>query len=205
MFVQLFVQVSIKENIVWHVIIIRIVFVKSLFWYDQFSSDRLMARSFGVFFVLRLHRPLNKQLSFRFETTYAHHWDGAFSWPWFNIKMSSYQYRISRCGDKTILRPLISTMGFPILVRWHLYIESGPCTQFINVKILCSETPKIYPRFDLSNQCMYIYVDLYTIPKLAYVIIVPSIIFFVYQIHLQWCKDLSVQRFRGIFMASSIY
>ena len=21
---------------------------------------------------------------------------------------------------------LISTMGFPILVRWHLYIESGP-------------------------------------------------------------------------------
>ena len=22
--------------------------------------------------------------------------------------------------------PLISTMGFPILVRWHLYIESGP-------------------------------------------------------------------------------
>ena len=23
---------------------------------------------------------------------------------------------------------LISTMGFPILVRWHLYIESGPCT-----------------------------------------------------------------------------
>ena len=24
---------------------------------------------------------------------------------WFNIKMSSYQYRISHCGDKTILRP----------------------------------------------------------------------------------------------------
>ena len=21
---------------------------------------------------------------------------------------------------------LISTMGFPVLVRWHLYIESGP-------------------------------------------------------------------------------
>ena len=26
-------------------------------------------------------------------------------WPWFNIKMSSYQYRKSHCGDKTILRP----------------------------------------------------------------------------------------------------
>ena len=23
----------------------------------------------------------------------------------------------------------ISTMGFPILVRWHLYIESGPCCE----------------------------------------------------------------------------
>ena len=22
---------------------------------------------------------------------------------------------------------LIATMGFPILIRWHLYIESGPC------------------------------------------------------------------------------
>ena len=28
--------------------------------------------------------------------------------------MSSYQYRKSHCGDKTILRRLISTMGFPI-------------------------------------------------------------------------------------------
>ena len=27
------------------------------------------------------------------------------SGPWFNIKMSSYQYRKSHCGDKTILRP----------------------------------------------------------------------------------------------------
>ena len=26
---------------------------------------------------------------------------------------------------------LISTMGFPILVRWHLYIESGPCMVFV--------------------------------------------------------------------------
>ena len=25
--------------------------------------------------------------------------------PWFSIKMSSYQYRKSHCGDKTILRP----------------------------------------------------------------------------------------------------
>ena len=36
---------------------------------------------------------------------------GIYTWhvfitgPWFNIKMSSYQYRKSHCGDKTILRP----------------------------------------------------------------------------------------------------
>ena len=47
--------------------------------------------------------------------------------PQFNIKMTSYQYRKSHCGDKTIAYDrLISTMGFPILVRQHLYIESGP-------------------------------------------------------------------------------
>ena len=44
--------------------------------------------------------------------------------PWFNIKMTSYQYRKSDCGDKTVV---ISIMRFPILVRCHLYIESGPC------------------------------------------------------------------------------
>ena len=29
---------------------------------------------------------------------------GLVPWPWFNIKMLSYQYRISHCGYKTILR-----------------------------------------------------------------------------------------------------
>ena len=78
----------------------------------------------------------------------------SFSTALIQYKMPSYQYRKSYCGDKTILRPsylhngisllvlnqglgnpiveirrsydrLISTMGFPILIRWHLYIESG--------------------------------------------------------------------------------
>ena len=35
---------------------------------------------------------------------------------WFNIKMTSYQYRESHCG-------------FLILIRWHLFIESGPGSQ----------------------------------------------------------------------------
>ena len=48
--------------------------------------------------------------------------------PWFNIKM------LSTCIGNPIVEirrsydRLISKMGFPMLVRWHLYIESGPRT-----------------------------------------------------------------------------
>ena len=50
----------------------------------------------------------------------------------FNIKISLYQYRKSHCWDKPILRP-ISTMEFPILIRWHLdYLRQRPyCYQKI--------------------------------------------------------------------------
>ena len=44
---------------------------------------------------------------------------------WFNIKMLSYQHRNYHCGDKMIYDHLISTMGFPILVKRHLCIEPG--------------------------------------------------------------------------------
>ena len=43
-------------------------------------------------------------------------WNRFRSGPWFNIKMLSYQYRESHCGDKTVVR----------WVRWHLYIDSAP-------------------------------------------------------------------------------
>ena len=43
---------------------------------------------------------------------------------WFNIKMLSYQYRKSHCGDKTILQPSYLHNG--VLVRWHIHIETGP-------------------------------------------------------------------------------
>ena len=45
---------------------------------------------------------------------------------WFSIKMPSNQYRKPECGEETILRP--SKSGLPILVRWHVYIESEPRT-----------------------------------------------------------------------------
>ena len=41
----------------------------------------------------------------------------------FNIKMPSYQYRKSHCGDKTAVRSSYLHNG---IVRCHLYIESGP-------------------------------------------------------------------------------
>ena len=45
----------------------------------------------------------------------------------FVIKKNSYLFqRKSHCGDKMVLNRLISTVGFPILLRWHLYIEPGP-------------------------------------------------------------------------------
>ena len=42
------------------------------------------------------------------------------------ILVWTFQYRKSHCGDKTVLELSISTMGFPLLVRQHLYVESGP-------------------------------------------------------------------------------
>ena len=67
-----------------------------------------------VFFVVILKKLLNKQSScWWFEapwhscvvTVMNSQWKNKNSpGPWFNIKMSSYQYRNSHCGDKTILR-----------------------------------------------------------------------------------------------------
>ena len=62
------------------------------------------------------------------------HHDLARPGPWFNIKMSSYQYRKSHCGDKTILRPSyihngISYAGKMTSLYWIMalgYIRYGP-------------------------------------------------------------------------------
>ena len=49
---------------------------------------------------------------------------------------------------------LISTMGFPILVRWHLYIESGPWWLLYVLVILvniCSDNGLILPPWHQAN------------------------------------------------------
>ena len=57
--------------------------------------------------------------------------------PWFNIDTGAYQYRQSHCWDKPVVRCLISSMGFPVPVRQHIPIESGPM-QDISELIRCS-------------------------------------------------------------------
>ena len=44
----------------------------------------------------------------------------------FNMSMSSYQYRNPIVEIRWSYDHLISKMGFPILVRWHLYVELAP-------------------------------------------------------------------------------
>ena len=48
------------------------------------------------------------------------------SGPWFNIKMSSNSIGIPIVEMRRSYDRLISTMGFHLLVRWHLYIELSP-------------------------------------------------------------------------------
>ena len=87
----------------------------------EFPTQRPVTRSFDIFFELRLNKQLNKQSwGWWFETRSCSLWRHrnvyninhchpvkASEWttgPWFNIKMPSYQYRKSLCGDKTVVR-----------------------------------------------------------------------------------------------------
>ena len=87
-----------------------------------FLSPRPVRRSLDVFFGLRLNIGLRKQSRRRWFERPSHpllrHCNGwinanrsitdkadEIQGCWFNIKMSSYQYRYFHCGDKTIWRP----------------------------------------------------------------------------------------------------
>ena len=63
---------------------------------------------------------------------------------WFNIKMPSNQYRKSIVEIRRSYDRLISTMGFLILVRRHLYIESGP-RYYPNHTVYSQKTPHNSP------------------------------------------------------------
>ena len=53
-------------------------------------------------------------------------------WRW----PTSTENRKSHSGDKTILRPSYLHNKFPLLVRWHLYIEWGPQRILISLQTL---------------------------------------------------------------------
>ena len=62
--------------------------------------------------------------------------------PWFNISISSYQYRKYHWEDKTVVNSLISTMRFPILLKGHLYIDSAP--------------ERFYKRSTMNRFCIFV-------------------------------------------------
>ena len=71
------------------------------------------------------------------------------SGPWFNIKMTSYPYRKSHCGDERILRPSDLHNGISYTVRWHLYTESGPWTWQENLSITWHFTKRNSPQHSI--------------------------------------------------------
>ena len=84
---------------------------------------------------------------------------------WYNIKMSSYQYRKSHYGDKTILRPSyphnrISYTGKIISLYWNralvLIIDMNFCVHFVYIKrnILPTDIFKSQPT-NQSSQSVY--------------------------------------------------
>ena len=74
--------------------------------------------------------------------------------------MLSYWYRKSYCGDRTVVRSsYISTMGFHILVRLHLFIESGPCSITCTNAVLFSMGPIAtnFKPIQIKKQKLYIH------------------------------------------------
>ena len=63
---------------------------------DLFIMFTLSVSQFRVIDVFMLFRVAS------YDQTYYHQWSNP--GPWFNIKMPSYQYRKSHCGDKTVVR-----------------------------------------------------------------------------------------------------
>ena len=63
---------------------------------------------------------------------------------WFNIKMSSYQYRKSHCGDKTILRPSYLHNGIPYTGKMtSLYWIRALQGSTLQVLLLCTNFVKM--------------------------------------------------------------
>ena len=67
--------------------------------------------------------------------------------PWFNIKMLSYQYRKSHCGDKTILRPSYLHNGIS-------YTGKKTSLYWIRAKV-STEAPGLYWCYDIQSSIYF--------------------------------------------------
>ena len=59
------------------------------------------------------------------------------SGPWFNIKMSSYQYRKSHCGDKTVVRSSYLHNGISYTGKMTSLYWFGPLVLHFNMLLFC--------------------------------------------------------------------
>ena len=77
------------------------------------------------------------------------------SGPWFNIKMSSYQYRKSHCGDKTILRPSYLHNGISYTAKTtSLYWIGTKMSLYQYTKSCCGDKTILRPSY-LHNEISY--------------------------------------------------
>ena len=103
----------------------------ALFSTQYFSTLILYRRSLGTFYHFYI-------------IYYCHFYDTIWPGSWFNIKchltsVGNPIVEIRRSSDR-----LIFTMGFPILVRRHLYIESGPWLQHDPYNMICNTILEIW-------------------------------------------------------------
>ena len=82
--------------------------------------------------------------------------------PRFNIKMSSYHYRNSHCGDKTVVRSSYIHNGISYTGKMTFYIESGPWTpwnKFIKIRFFVFKRMH-FPKFRKQNTIHYVSVSM---------------------------------------------
>ena len=83
--------------------------------------------------------------------------------PWFNIKMSRYQYRKSHCGDKTIVRSSYlhngnSYTGETASLYWINPLQASEFSNRLSNAIQCSlssETKKVVLKFHNFSGCLF--------------------------------------------------
>ena len=70
--------------------------------------------------------------------------------PWFNIKMSSYQYRKSHCGDKTVVRSSYLHNGISYTGKMSsLYWISPQCCYINRCSTIHAKFDLFYPKVEL--------------------------------------------------------